>query len=156
MTRKLTGRVVQVGPSTSGPVLRNWQVAMLWGIVMLIFLPIVIVGAAVLKFSLSLVGSFLGTYKSSGERGFFMEYLNETLAHLTAERLGKVGVTLISVARIRDASGRTVPVRFEGHPISGGVSVGDDVTVRLRDLGGVYVVVGGGNLSTGEPIRLRR
>jgi hypothetical protein len=155
MPMQLTGRVVQVGTPAIGPTLRSWQAAMVWGIVMLILLPVVLVAAAVVKFSMSLVGGFLGS-KPQRERGFFMEYLNDTLAHLTAERLGKSGQTLICNARIRDASGQTVPVRFEGHPVSGVVSVGDDVTVLLRVVRGVYVVIGGQNLSTGESIRLRR
>ncbi len=138
MPRQLTGRVVQVGTPALGPVLRSWQVTMIWGIVMLIFLPIVALAAVLVRFSISLIGSFLGSSKPSAERGFLSEYLNDTLAHLTAARLGKVGRTLITLARVRDSAGLTLPIRFEGHPVSGAVSAGDDVTVQLRAVRGIY------------------
>jgi hypothetical protein len=105
---------------------------------------------------MALVGSLAGGKTATKRPGAFGDYVSDVLAHLTANRLRDSGQTRITSARIRDSAGHVFPVRIEGHFVSGAITYGDSVILRLRVVDGVNVVTDGENHTTHEAIRLKR
>jgi hypothetical protein len=110
---------------------------------------------SIIRFSMALIGSFVGNESRPNRPGAVGRYLRDALAHLTAKHIASSGQTPITDARIRDSAGQLFPVRVEGHFISGAITRGDWVTLGLRIIDGVNVVTNGENHTTHQSIRLR-
>jgi hypothetical protein len=122
---------------------------------LIIFIPAVLLVFAIVRFSLNLIAQFSGRGASKKPPGPIADYFGAVLAHLTANKLHSAGAAQITAARIRDSAGAIYPVRIEGHFLSGSITYGDSVVLRLRVVDGVNIVTDGENRTTGEPIRVR-
>jgi hypothetical protein len=153
---QLTGRVVHVDTGGIGPVARGQAERVLRAAWFVVVVPAFLIFLAIIRFSLALVGNFTGSKSTTRRPSALGDYASDVLAHLTANHLRFSGQTQIMTARIRDSAGQVFPVRIEGHFVSGAITYGDSVILRLRIVAGVNVVTDGENHTTHEAIRLKR
>lgn len=151
----LTGHVVHVDARGAGPVVRSSAHRVLRVAAFTLLVSGLVIVVSIVRFTMALVGSFLGNSSPAKRPGAFGRYLGDALAHLTSTHLASSGQTQITDARIRDSAGQLFPVRVEGHFVSGAITRGDLVTLGLRIIDGVNVVTDGDNHTTHEAIRLR-
>lgn len=153
---QLVGRVIHVDAPVMGRRLRTISSKVLRLIVVCIIIPALMIGVAIFRLSVSLAASLVSVKSAPAHPGFFRDYVRDVLSHLTAKWIGEAGECRIVVVRVRDSANQIFPVRFEGQFVSGAVTAGDRVTVRMHVVEGVNLVTDGSNHTTGEAIRLRR
>ena len=153
---ELSGQVIHVDGGMPGPVVRSRVHTILRFAGLIVFIPVLIAMVAFVRLSNALVSGVLGHKRFPKRSGVLGDFVGDLVAHLAATRLASSGQTPVANARIRDSAGRVYPVRIEGHWLSGAITHGDSVTLRLRIVDRINIVMGGMNHTTHEPISVRR
>ncbi len=151
---QLIGHVVHVDTATIGPIVRTALYRATRLVTLAIVIPAAFLAFALIRFSLNLVSGLAGVSSAKKHPSAVRDHLNDVLAQVAAKKLLSAGQTAVTSARVRDSAGDIYPVRIEGRFLSGHITYGDSVLLRLRVVDGINVVTDGENYTSREPIRL--